>query len=356
MIISRTPYRISFIGGGTDYPAWYRTHGGAVLGATIDKYCYLNCRYLPPFFNHRFRVVYSQMEQCNSLEEIQHPAVREILRYLRFDRGAEIHHVGDLPARSGMGTSSSFTVGLLHAVYALRGLMPSKAQLATDAIHVEQDVLAETVGSQDQILTSYGGVNHVVFSTNGEYTVRPLIVSAERMWELSSHLLLFFTGMSRTASTVANTYVGRVEKNADQLRQMVTLVDDGIAILTSRRSIVDFGELLHEGWLLKQSLSSQISNDYVGEIYQQARAAGAIGGKLLGAGGGGFMLFLVPPDRQVAVKERLKNLVHVPFRFEFSGSQIIHLDVERDYLMEEQAQAIRAAGVYHEAPRDSDKP
>src|SRR5262245_20190081 len=207
MIICRTPFRISFFGGGTDYPGWYRAHGGAVVATTIDKYCYLTCRFLPPFFEHRIRIVYSKIENCRDVSEIQHPAVREILRYLRFERGVEVHHDGDLPARSGMGSSSAFTVGLLHALHALAGRMPSKRQLAVEAIEVEQERLRETVGSQDQVLAAYGGFNHVQFPAEGEPVVRPVTVPRERLAELNDHLMLCYSGTARTASEIADTYV-----------------------------------------------------------------------------------------------------------------------------------------------------
>src|SRR4029077_5726331 len=203
MIISRTPFRISFFGGGTDYPAWYRQHGGAVLAARIDKYFYLNCRHLPPFFEHRYRVVYSKIEDCQKIEEIKHAAVREVLRYLDVTRGVEIHHDGDLPARSGMGSSSAFTVGLLHAMHALKGEMPSKQQLASESIHVEQELLREVVGSQDQVLAAHGGLNHITFMPTGEISVRPVSLSHDRVRELNAHLMLFYSGIKRTASGVA---------------------------------------------------------------------------------------------------------------------------------------------------------
>ena len=216
MIISRTPFRVSFFGGGTDYPAWYRTYGGAVLATTIDKYCYLSCRYLPPFFEHKFRVVYSKIENCHSVEEIAHPAVREILRYCKIDRGVEIHHDGDLPARSGMGTSSSFTVGLLHALYALKGQMPAKVQLAGESIVIEQEILKETVGSQDQVLAAHGGFNHIIFHTSGEITVKPVTATAARLNELNRHLMLFYTGIRRTALMLpkATLMVWTIEKGS----------------------------------------------------------------------------------------------------------------------------------------------
>ena len=339
MIISRTPFRISFFGGGTDYPAWYRQHGGAVLATTIDKYCYITCRYLPPFFEHRHCIIYSKMEYCQTIDEIAHPAVREVLRYLKVERGVEIHHDGDLPARSGMGSSSSFTVGLLHALYALQGRMVSKYQLAKESIYLEQDVLKETVGSQDQVLAAYGGFNHAAFLPNGDISVRPVTISPERMQELNSHLMLFYSGIKRTASNIAESYVNGIENKKRQLRLAKDLVDESISILNTGQDITRFGELLHEAWEAKRSLSAQVSNPYVDEIYNEATAAGAIGGKLLGAGGGGFFLLFVPPLRQNAVKERLNKLIHVPFKFEFSGSQIVFFDQEADYSAEEKVKA-----------------
>jgi D-glycero-alpha-D-manno-heptose-7-phosphate kinase len=348
MIISRTPYRISFFGGGTDYPAWYRKHGGAVLATTIDKYCYLTCRYLPPFFEHKIRIVYSKIESCQTAEEITHPAVREALRHVAVDRGIEIHHDGDLPARSGMGTSSSFTVGLLHALYALKGYMPSKQQLATESIYIEQEVLRETVGSQDQVSAAYGGFNHITFLTNGTFSVRPITLSSERMRELNSHLMLFYTGIKRTSSNIAESYVNDMEGRKRQLRIMKDLIDESISILNNGEDIAGFGELLHESWQAKRSLSSKISNSTVDEIYEEARAAGAIGGKLTGAGGGGFVLLFVPLSRQKAVRERLNKLIYVPFKIDSSGSQIIFFDSEKDYSAEERDRASRPIVAFQE--------
>jgi len=341
MIISRTPYRISFFGGGTDYPAWYRDHGGTVLGATIDKYCYLSCRYLPPFFKHRIRVVYSQIENCQTVDEIAHPAVREVLRHLEIDRGLEIHHDGDLPARSGMGSSSSFTVGLLHALHALKGYMPSKRQLALEGIEIEQEKIKETVGSQDQVLASYGGFNHIVFAQSGEIAVRPVTLSAERVQELSAHLMLFYTGIERTASNIADTYVANVETKKSQLRIMKHLVEEGLAILNNGNDIAAFGSLLHEAWQVKRGLSGTVSNSHVDELYEHALANGALGGKLLGAGGGGFMLLFVAPGKQSRVREALKKFICVPFHFEFAGSQVIFFEPERDYSVEDKARSLQ---------------
>jgi D-glycero-alpha-D-manno-heptose-7-phosphate kinase len=341
MIISRTPFRISFFGGGTDYPAWYKDHGGMVLGATIDKYCYLTCRYLPPFFKHRIRVVYSQIENCQTIDEITHPAAREVLRFLGMDRGVEVHHDGDLPARSGMGTSSSFTVGLLHGLYALKGYMPSKKQLALESIHIEQEMIKETVGSQDQVLVAFGGLNHIVFSPEGEISIRPVTVSSERLQELNSHLMLFYTGIERTASDIAESYVADVDGKKSQLRIMKHLVEESLSILNNGRDLSAFGALMHEGWQAKRSLSARVSNSRVDEIYAHAMSKGALGGKLLGAGGGGFMLLFVPPERQDRIREVLKQFIYVPIRFEFAGSQIIFFDPEREYSAEEKMRSLQ---------------
>jgi D-glycero-alpha-D-manno-heptose-7-phosphate kinase len=348
MIISRTPYRLSFFGGGTDFPAWFRKHGGAVLAATIDKYCYLTCRYLPPFFEHRIRLVYSRIESCHSLDEIAHPSVREVLRHLKMDRGVEIHHDGDLPARSGMGTSSSFTVGLLHALYALKGFMPSKHQLAEESIHIEQEVLKETVGSQDQISAAYGGFNHISFLPSGTFSVRPITLPQERLRELNSHLMLFYTGLKRTSASIAESYVNDMEARRRQLRIMKDLIEESISILNNGDDICGFGELLHEAWQAKRSLSAAVSNSLVDEIYDSAISAGAIGGKLTGAGGGGFMLLFAPPSRQREIREKLNTLIHVPFKIEFSGSQIIFFDAEEDYSFEEKDRAGRSIRSFQE--------
>jgi len=348
MIISRTPYRISFFGGGTDFPAWFRKHGGAVLATTIDKYCYLTCRHLPPFFEHRIRLVYSRIESCHSLDEIAHPSVREVLRYLKIDRGVEIHHDGDLPARSGMGTSSSFTVGLLHALYALKGFMPSKHQLAEESIHIEQEVLKETVGSQDQVSAAYGGFNHISFLPNGTFSVRPITLTQERLKELNSHLMLFYTGIKRTSADVAESYVNDMEARRRQLRIMKDLIEESISILNNGDDLCGFGELLHEAWQAKRSLSAAVSNSFVDEIYASAISAGAVGGKLTGAGGGGFMLLFAPPSRQKEIREKLNTLIHVPFKIEFSGSQIIFFDSEEDYSREEKERASRSIESFRE--------
>jgi D-glycero-alpha-D-manno-heptose-7-phosphate kinase len=348
MIISRTPFRISFFGGGTDYPAWYRNHGGAVLATTIDKYCYISCRYLPPFFEHRFCVIYSKMECCQTIDEIAHPAVRAVLHYLNIERGVEIHHDGGLPARSGMGSSSAFTVGLLHALYALKGQMATKRQLAKESMYLQQECLKEPVGSQDQVLAAHGGFNHISFLPNGEVSVRPITLSRARLRELNDHLMLFYTGFKRTASPIAESSVNGTEARKRQLRFMKDLVDESITLLVNGRDLHGFGELLHEAWKVKRSWNSWAFDSQADAVYQQARSAGAVGGKLTGAGRGGFLLLFVPPGRQAAVRERLTTLIHVPFKIEFSGSQIIYYDPEMEYEAEEKMRAHRSRSAFGE--------
>lgn len=349
MIINRTPFRISFFGGGTDYPSWYLKYGGRVLSTSIDKYCYITCRVLPPFFEHRLRIIYSKMEQCQHYKEIKHPAVREILHFLKLDQGLEIHHDGDLPARSGMGSSSSFTVGLLHALYAHKGIMPSKKQLAMESIHIEQKMIGETVGSQDQICVAYGGLNMIKFSTNGEIDVQPLILHSDRVKELNSHLMLFYTGIRRTASDVAQEYVNDLDNKHKLLSQMQTMVDTSVEILRSGSDICKFGELLHKTWMLKRNLSSNVSNPIVDELYERAKGAGAIGGKITGAGGGGFLLLFVPPSKQKKVRKALAEKIHVPFHFEYNGSRIIFYEPEpEDYTKLEKDRVRRAISSFQE--------
>jgi D-glycero-alpha-D-manno-heptose-7-phosphate kinase len=358
VIVTRTPYRISFFGGGTDYPAWYRRHGGSVLATTIDKYSYLTCRYLPPFFEHRIRVMYSKIEMCQHLDEIEHPAVREVLRYVGMDRGVEIHHDGDLPARSGMGSSSAFTVGLLHALYALKGQMPSKRQLAMESVLIEQERLKEAVGSQDQVLAAHGGLNHIVFTRDGEISVNPVTLSAELTQQLGAHLMLFYTGITRTASEIAESYIQRTETNEHQMQALADMVNEGLGILNDGKDLVRFGRLLDEAWKAKRSLSASVSSGEIDDLYAAARSAGAIGGKLTGAGGGGFMLLFVEPHNRRRVRERLGSLLHVPFRFSFGGSQVVFFEPEQDYTAEEQDRAARILRPFRELasglPRQDD--
>jgi len=325
MIISRTPFRISFFGGGTDYPVWYKEHGGAVLATSIDKYCYINLRHLPPFFDYNYRLVYSKSEQIQDISEIQHPSIRETLRFMDSDKGLEIHHDADLPARSGLGSSSSFTVGLLNAMYAMKGKMVTKRQLALDAIHVEQDLINENVGSQDQTSAAFGGFNKIEFGGEQGIQVQPITIGAKKSLDLQAHLMLFFTGFSRIASEIAGEQIKKTPDKTAELYRMLEMVDESLDILNSSDlDITDFGRLLHESWMIKRSLTDKISTSQVDKIYETAMQAGALGGKLLGAGGGGFILFFVEPEFQPMVKEKLKDLLHVPFKFDTLGSQIIY--------------------------------
>lgn len=329
MIISRTPFRISFFGGGTDYPAWYRDNCGAVLATTIDKYCYISCRYLPPFFEHKHRIVYSQSELVRDINEIRHPAVRETLRFMGITDGMEIHHDGDLPARSGLGSSSAFTVGLLHTLYALKGIMPSKMQLAKDAINIEQNIIKENVGSQDQVLAAFGGFNRIDFNGDNNIEVRRVVVSPQRLGLLQNYLMLFFTGLSRTASEIAEEQIKQTPNKKQELTEMCCMVDEAVNILNGNGSLDSFGMLMNRGWQLKRSLTDKISTPYIDYVYEAAVKAGATGGKLLGAGGAGFILFFADPELHASIKENLRGLLHVPFRFENLGSQIILYESER---------------------------
>jgi D-glycero-alpha-D-manno-heptose-7-phosphate kinase len=326
VIITRTPFRISFVGGGTDYPAWYLEHGGAVLGTTINKYCYINCRYLPPFFGYRFHIVWSKNEVCSTVDQITHPAVREALRFMGIERGVEIHHDGDLPARSGIGSSSAFTVGLLNALYGLKGQIATPRQLAMDGIHIERDLLKESVGSQDQVSVAYGGLNKIVFAPSGEVSVQPITLTHARREEFESHLLLLYTGIDRTASDVAKGY----EFKDSDMQELRKLVDEAVYVLCEG-DLLDFGWLLSRGWEIKRSMSKAVSNPQVEEMYSEAIRAGAFGGKLIGAGGGGFMLLFAKPADQKRILFRLNKLVHVPFKFEYAGSQTIFFEPEEDF-------------------------
>ncbi|MEK7294803.1 MAG: kinase, partial [Nitrospirota bacterium] len=309
---------------------------------------YLLCRHLPPFFDFRYSIVYSQNERKKSIDEIAHRAVRAVLTHLGVKRGIHLAHHGDLPARSGMGSSSAFTVGLLHTLAALEGRLVPKAELARQAIHVEQELLAEHVGCQDQILTAYGGLNHVSFAPNGEFSVQPVSVSRERLDELSNHLMLFYTGVARTAEAMTASYVPDLHENEEQLRPIGDMVEEGIKILASDRDIHEFGALLHHAWQAKKAVNAAISNPHVDGIYAAAIEHGAVGGKLLGAGGGGFMLLFAPPEHHAAIRERLKKFIHVPFKFEPSGSQIIFADQEEDYSVYDTPERLTALDAFRE--------
>ncbi len=324
MIIVRTPFRVSFFGGGTDYPAWYNEHGGSVFATTIDKYCYLSCRYLPPFFEHKYRIVYSKIETVNHPNEFNHPAVKGVLNWMNWDKGIEIHHDGDLPARSGLGSSSSFTVSLINALNALQGKHVSKEQLAQNAIFVEQNIIGENVGSQDQVSAAFGGLNRIDFCQNGSIQVNPVVVSLERKTELQSHLMLFFTGFSRIASEIAQSQIENLKNREPEIKTMHAMVDESLQILSNpNTSILEFGKLLHQSWLFKRELSNKVSTPEIDLIYEKAMKEGATGGKILGAGGGGFLLLFVRPELQDHVKQALNHLIHVPFQFDDSGSRVV---------------------------------
>jgi len=350
MIISRTPFRVSFFGGGTDYPLWFDRNKGAVLGTTIDKYCYITCRYLPPFFEHKFRIIYSQMEHIKSVNEIDHPAVREVLKFLKIREGVEIHHDGDLPARAGLGSSSAFTVGLLNSLYALKGQMISKERLAREAIHIEQDQCCENVGCQDQILSSYGGLNFIEFGGENHLKARMVTLPQERMAKLQNSLMMFFTGFhrpSKKAARPADRFSGdhkelrrtpsseiiahqlkAMDKKEKQYRRMVAMTLEGLDTLNDGR-LDEFGKLLHEAWMIKRELSDRITTREIDDVYQTARDAGALGGKIAGAGGGGFLLLFARPGQHKKIRQALKKLLEIPFRFENQGSQIIFYQPSR---------------------------
>lgn len=332
MIITRTPLRISFFGGGTDYPVYYREFGGAVLSTTIDKSCYITCRYLPPFFEYHSRTSYSKIENVAHNRDFEHPSVRACLQYLDVQEGVEIHHVADLPARTGLGTSSAFTVGLLLGLYALREQLRSKPALTKDAIHVEQNIIGEAVGSQDQTSAAYGGFNRIDFKTDDTVEVKQVMASRERLALLEQHCMLFFTGFSRTASEIAKEQIRLTPARKNELTTMFQMVDEAEAIVTDpNRPVTEFGKLLNESWLLKRTLTSNITNSALDEIYEAGLGAGATGGKLLGAGGGGFMLFFVPPERRQELRMRLRNLLCVPFSFASRGSHVVVHEPEQVY-------------------------
>ena len=302
-----------------------------MLSGTIDKYIYISCRYLPPFFEHRVRLVYSRVEACTGAHELEHPAAREILKKYQISTGVEIHYDGDLPARSGMGSSSAFSVGLINAISAYTGLSRSKRDLAQEAIDIEQNVLGERVGSQDQVNAAYGGLNHILFHPGGEIEVRKVDISANRRRELKDNLMLFYTGIVRTAETVASSYLENLVEQRDRLTRMSRFVDEALDIVSGDQDLEFFGELLHQNWIEKRSLSQLVSNSRVDEIYLAARSAGALGGKLTGAGGGGMMLLYVPKEHQIQVRQKLSQLLYIPFDFSASGSEIIFRDIQARY-------------------------
>ena len=327
MIITQTPFRMSFFGGGTDFSGFYNEHGGAVISTTFDKYCYVTVRHLPPFFDYKTHVTYSREEKINNLSEMQHPAIRNAMEWLDM-HDIRLTYESDLPARSGLGTSSSFAVGMLSAFYALKGQYADKRKLADDAIYLERTLCKEAGGIQDQIAASFGGMNRINFSADG-YTVHPVIINPERKKLLNEHLMLFFTGFSRFSSDNQKKTKKSMKDKTQQLLEMYKLVDDAEKILTDKNTSLDeFGKLLDYTWQLKRGISSGISTDSIDEQYERAKKAGALGGKLLGAGGGGFLLFYVPKDKQADVKKALAGQMYVPFSFENDGTKVIHYSPE----------------------------
>ena len=324
MIISKTPYRISFFGGGTDFPDWYRENGGSVLSTTINKYCYISCRVLPPFFEHKHRLVYSRVEDVKEGQTIRHPSIRAVFDWLKISEGLEIHHDGDLPARSGLGSSSSFTAGLLNVLKAHCAERYSKRELAEKTIFVEQKLIGENVGSQDQIAVSYGGFNHIEFMQSTEqFSVNPMIVSPDTLTEIEKRLLLIYTGHQRFSNDIEKEKLKGLESNKRSYHTLSRFVTDALNILNSKNFDAQlFGKLMHESWEVKKSLSSSVSNDFLNSIYDAALSEQAIGGKVLGAGGGGFFLFFAEPEYHTAIVKKLSPCVHVPFKFEHSGSTI----------------------------------
>lgn len=326
MIITQTPFRMSFFGGGTDFPDFYKEHGGAVISTTFDKYCYVNVRHLPRFFDYSTELSYARTERVNRIEDIEHPAIREAMKYLDMHE-IRLTYEADLPARSGLGTSSSFAVGMLNAFYALKGKYVDKRKLADEAIHLERELCREKGGVQDQIAASFGGMNRINFNEDG-YTVNPIIISPDRKSILNQNLMLFFTGFSRFSSDIQTAAEKNLGSKQAQLLEILSLVDEAEKILTSNTELVEFGRLLDYTWRLKREITDKVSTDSIDAIYSKAIAAGATGGKLLGAGGGGFLLFYVEPDRQEAVRKELEDLLYVPFTFENAGTRVIHYTPE----------------------------
>lgn len=331
LIITRTPLRISFFGGGTDIPDFYLKHGGQVLSTTMDKYLYITCRRMPPFWDYKNRFVYgSKTELVSNLDEIDHPSIRETLRFLHLDYGIDMHYNTDIPARSGVGSSSSFTVGLVNAISGMQGRIRSKSELMYDAIHIEQDMIKEAVGSQDQSAAAYGGFNRIIFRKDGKIEVRPMTLPEGRIDGLQKSLMLVFTGFQRYAKDIEKGKIEKIGQNTDSLMEMKSYVDQAVDILNSDTDLSEFGALLNDAWKKKRSLSDNVSNDSIDELYNMGIKNGAIGGKLLGAGGGGFMVFFVKPEDRSRLKLAMGKFVSVPFTFDNSGSQVIYYAPEHE--------------------------
>ena len=326
MIITKTPFRMSFFGGGTDFPDFYKEFGGAVLSSTFDKYCYVNVRHLPRFFDYSTELSYSKTERVTNVEDIMHPAIREAMKMLDMHE-IRLTYEADLPARSGLGTSSSFAVGMLNAFYALKGKYADKKKLADNAIYLERELCREAGGIQDQIAASFGGFNRIEFNSEG-YIVNPVIISPDRKKQLNENLMLFFTGFARFSADIQVSTQSALGDKTKQLLEMLELVDVAEGVLTGKGDLNEFGRLLDHTWKLKRGITDKISTDSIDGLYQAAINAGAIGGKLLGAGGGGFLVFYVEKDKQPAVRKALGKLLYVPFEFENSGTRVIHYTPE----------------------------
>ncbi len=321
MIITKTPYRISFFGGGSDYPEWYKKFGGSVLSTTIDKFIYISCRELPPFFDHKYRIVWSKIENVKEINQIQHSTVKKLLQYNKIKSGLEIHYDGDLPARSGMGSSSSFSVGLMCALRKFQKKSISNINLAKQAINFEQKIMKETVGSQDQVAASIGGFNKIKFLKNEKIIIKKIL--SKNLKKLNSNLLLLYTGIQRNASIIANNYVHKLSNQKEKnIRKIIEKVDLGEKIIKSG-NLDDFGELLHETWIEKKDLSSSVSNNKIDELYKICMENGAKGGKLLGAGGGGFLLIYIKNEKKKKLLNKLKNIINIPFKFSDEGCEVI---------------------------------
>lgn len=326
MIISKTPVRVSFFGGGTDYPSYFHEFGGSVVSTTIDKYVYITVNRITGLLGDKYRISYSKLELCNHVDEIEHPVVKAVINYLGINDGLDINIFSDLPSRTGIGSSSSFTVGLLHCLYAMQGIQKSKHELALDAIHVEYDLLQERVGVQDQLAAAHGGLNFMTFQTN-QLIVNPVLISETRKQAFQQKLLMFYTGINRFASEILKEQIKKTEEKVihKELTDIHDMVQQGMDILTHEdRNLDDLGTLLNKAWQAKRSLSTAISNDFLDNIYTRAMQAGALGGKLLGAGGGGFFMFYVPEQYHMDVRNALSDLHEIKFAFETDGTQIIH--------------------------------
>ena len=329
MVITKTPFRMSFFGGGTDYQPFFQEHGVSVISTTFDKYAYVSVRHLPRFFDYRNQIAYSKIETVKTVEDINHPMVRNAMKYLDMHE-LHISYDADLPARSGLGSSSSFAVGLLNAFHALKGHYAGNQQLAEEAIYVERNLCGESGGWQDQIAAAFGGLNRINFQ-GSSFKVKPIIITKNRKQQLEDNLMLYFTGFSRFSSDIASAQVKATKDKTAELLEMLQLVDVAEEILENRRGDLDeFGRLLHETWRLKRGITNKISSDFLDEIYNKAMRNGALGGKLLGAGGGGFFVFYVPKDRQNQVREALSDLLYIPFSFENSGTEVMYYQPE-DY-------------------------